>query len=352
MLAALSQLPALILLSISPSLSAFFFFFSNVFYSSRALASLQISRPDPDPTQTRAASDPTTYPCLRAFRRTITDDPRPSPLLYDAFSRTKQLNIHTKYIQHKYNIIQIMTPNRRVVVSASTNTSAQRRVVATMGASGGSQSSGSSLNDRCVSFTFVFFFFFSFYFYICASKFPCLLHSKSNSDLLLSPSRFAIVEQARKQQGSVILTPQTRATGSGPIFTRVIEDPRAGSAGLLHRVHNGGVHPPRGPAAGIPRGGGLAFRGFAPRGGFARGMVNFRGNSRGAGFGGVRGGRGGFLPRGRGLMRGGRGGFRGRPLNKDDLDKELDSYMMKDPKTATAKLDDELDEYMEEVNES
>jgi hypothetical protein len=29
------------------------------------------------------------------------------------------------------------------------------------------------------------------------------------------------------------------------------------------------------------------------------------------------------------------------------LDKELDSYMMKDPKSAMAKLDEELDSYME-----
>jgi len=36
--------------------------------------------------------------------------------------------------------------------------------------------------------------------------------------------------------------------------------------------------------------------------------------------------------------------------SKDSLDKELDSYMMKDPKTASAKLDDDLDDYMESVD--
>jgi hypothetical protein len=36
--------------------------------------------------------------------------------------------------------------------------------------------------------------------------------------------------------------------------------------------------------------------------------------------------------------------------SKDSLDKELDSYMMKDPKAAMARLDDDLDEYMEGVN--
>ncbi len=52
--------------------------------------------------------------------------------------------------------------------------------------------------------------------------------------------------------------------------------------------------------------------------------------------GGSRGGRGG---------RGRRGG-KGAP-SQEALDKELDSYMMKDPKSAMAKLDEELDSYME-----
>lgn len=35
-----------------------------------------------------------------------------------------------------------------------------------------------------------------------------------------------------------------------------------------------------------------------------------------------------------------------KPVSKDDLDKSLDEYMMKDPKTAQARLDDELNAYL------
>ncbi|KAI8577679.1 hypothetical protein K450DRAFT_282454 [Umbelopsis ramanniana AG] len=35
-----------------------------------------------------------------------------------------------------------------------------------------------------------------------------------------------------------------------------------------------------------------------------------------------------------------------KPVSKDDLDKSLDEYMMKDPKTAQARLDDELNQYL------
>lgn len=35
-----------------------------------------------------------------------------------------------------------------------------------------------------------------------------------------------------------------------------------------------------------------------------------------------------------------------KPMSKDDLDKSLDEYMMKDPKTAQARLDDELNQYL------
>lgn len=38
-----------------------------------------------------------------------------------------------------------------------------------------------------------------------------------------------------------------------------------------------------------------------------------------------------------------------KPLSQEDLDKSLDAYMMKDPKTAQAKLDEELTTYMQEA---
>lgn len=38
-----------------------------------------------------------------------------------------------------------------------------------------------------------------------------------------------------------------------------------------------------------------------------------------------------------------------KPLSAEDLDKSLDAYMMKDPKTAQAKLDEELTSYMNEA---
>ncbi|KAI8099237.1 uncharacterized protein BX664DRAFT_320752 [Halteromyces radiatus] len=40
-----------------------------------------------------------------------------------------------------------------------------------------------------------------------------------------------------------------------------------------------------------------------------------------------------------------------KAVSADDLDKALDSYMMKDPKTAQAKLDDELNTYMDEAGD-
>ncbi|KAI8639950.1 hypothetical protein BD408DRAFT_420601 [Parasitella parasitica] len=40
-----------------------------------------------------------------------------------------------------------------------------------------------------------------------------------------------------------------------------------------------------------------------------------------------------------------------KPATADDLDKALDAYMMKDPKTAQAKLDAELTSYMDEAGD-
>jgi hypothetical protein len=52
--------------------------------------------------------------------------------------------------------------------------------------------------------------------------------------------------------------------------------------------------------------------------------------------------------RGRGSGRGGRGGHR-RPLTREALDRELDDYLMKDAERARAKLDEDLDAYMMDV---
>jgi hypothetical protein len=58
-------------------------------------------------------------------------------------------------------------------------------------------------------------------------------------------------------------------------------------------------------------------------------------------------GRGGRGSGGRG-GRGGRGGHR-RPLTREALDRELDDYLMKDAERARAKLDEDLDAYMMDV---
>jgi len=108
---------------------------------------------------------------------------------------------------------------------------------------------------------------------------------------------------------------------------------RGGRGALLPRPPAPAM--PRGPIR-MPRRG--AANGLVPRGGrgAARGNLRGRGGvSRGA-RGGARGGRG----RGRGRGRG------GKPASKDDLDSELESYMMKDEEYAKSKLDSEMDAYM------
>lgn len=62
-------------------------------------------------------------------------------------------------------------------------------------------------------------------------------------------------------------------------------------------------------------------------------------------------GRRGGSPGRRGGQRGGRGGSRGRgttPLSRERLDMDLDSYMMKDAKTARTTLDNDLDAFMQQ----
>jgi hypothetical protein len=67
----------------------------------------------------------------------------------------------------------------------------------------------------------------------------------------------------------------------------------------------------------------------------ARGYINKRGQ-RGRGRGGS--------------YRGGRNGRRKEKLTAEDLDADLDSYFGKDAKLMAAKLDDELDEYMKQID--
>lgn len=85
-----------------------------------------------------------------------------------------------------------------------------------------------------------------------------------------------------------------------------------------------------------------------PVGRFPRTTAEDGGNRKKGGRGGAvagRGGRGG--KRGGAAGRGGRrGGKSGAPLNRENLDKDLDSYMMRDEKTAKTTLDQDLDDYM------
>ncbi|KAK9727663.1 hypothetical protein K7432_001646 [Basidiobolus ranarum] len=127
-------------------------------------------------------------------------------------------------------------------------------------------------------------------------------------------------------------TPVT-ATGHQNIQQR-LGNTKKPTGGILSRV-GGGVTKKAAPA---PKGranpnGGITVRGAAGN------QTQPRGNGRGG-----RSGRGG-----RGSHRGGRGGRangKSGPKSKDDLDKELDSFMMKDDKTAKTRLDDELEAYM------
>lgn len=59
------------------------------------------------------------------------------------------------------------------------------------------------------------------------------------------------------------------------------------------------------------------------------------------GYGSARGGRGG---RGRGR---GRGGSNRVPPNVENLDMDLDNYMLRDTKTGRSVLDNDLDSYMQ-----
>ncbi|KAJ3287185.1 hypothetical protein HK104_008724 [Borealophlyctis nickersoniae] len=116
-------------------------------------------------------------------------------------------------------------------------------------------------------------------------------------------------------------------------YRPVVGPPNALANGFYPRGRGGIVKPPRG-GFGVYRGRVAVVGSFRGRGGFVRGG---RGGVPRGGFRGARGGRGG---RGRG---------RGAPASKEALDKELESFMMKDPQSAASKLDEELESYMMEA---
>ncbi|KAI7868962.1 hypothetical protein BDF14DRAFT_1789855 [Spinellus fusiger] len=115
---------------------------------------------------------------------------------------------------------------------------------------------------------------------------------------------------------------------------------------------NQGLSPMTGVERTYPRGNGkLAVKQRSPYG-VRRGQtaVATHNSHRGSTRGGARG-RGG----GRGGLNG-RGGSVGahvkpKKSSAEDLDKALDAYMMKDPKTAQQKLDEELNSYMDEAGD-
>ncbi|KAJ3041291.1 hypothetical protein HDV00_009561 [Rhizophlyctis rosea] len=131
-----------------------------------------------------------------------------------------------------------------------------------------------------------------------------------------------------------------------PFPPRAIPGPRGGGiykspVRPVPYAPRGGAHPP--------------FRGG--RGGFAPRGLGFRGARgggtayRGRGGAGFRGGfRGGSSFRGRGAGGRGGGGF-GGARTKEELDKQMDQYMLADPESARWKLDEQLDEYMAQQNE-
>ncbi|KNC97144.1 uncharacterized protein SPPG_07535 [Spizellomyces punctatus DAOM BR117] len=157
--------------------------------------------------------------------------------------------------------------------------------------------------------------------------------TQANSSLSDRFRQIEIARVASRQAGSRQATVMANRLGRGkPMANRGVVNAsafRGARGGLNGHVARGGV-------AKISRGfarGGSAFRG---RGSFGRGFAarnTFR-----SGRGGFRGGRG----------RGGRGGA---PPSKEALDRDLESFMMKDTKYAASKLDNELDEYMAQDSE-
>ncbi|KAG0170068.1 hypothetical protein DFQ28_002582 [Apophysomyces sp. BC1034] len=167
------------------------------------------------------------------------------------------------------------------------------------------------------------------------------------------PSKINAPSQAQPRQTSVFsrirgAKANSNATASGRKLSAGIQD-------RLGKPRNGGIRKPgSGSSAmsGVERTGPLRDR-RAVRGGPLRGRggasqnrrgVPSRGGARVASRGATRGG-------GRGASNSARAADKPKKVTSEDLDKALDDYMMKDPKTAQSKLDLELTSYMDEADD-
>lgn len=161
--------------------------------------------------------------------------------------------------------------------------------------------------------------------------------------------RFSQLEKSRKQNPPA-------DSRSGSVFARI----RAGNNNNSRRNDiQSRLSKPAKSGAIRKRGGPTPMKGIERTGPASRRGGN-RGNAATTAAAAARGGKGGKnTKRGGGAnnnnnsKRGGRGGGAKRGgkrtrLSATDLDKSLDDYMMKDPKTAQSRLDAELNEYMDE----
>lgn len=156
--------------------------------------------------------------------------------------------------------------------------------------------------------------------------------------------RFSQLEKSRKQNPPA-------DSRSGSVFARI----RAGNNNNSRRNDiQSRLSKPAKSGAIRKRGGPTPMKGIERTGPASRRGGN-RGNAATAAAA-ARGGKGGKNTKRGGAnnntsKRGGRGAKRGGKrtrLSATDLDKSLDDYMMKDPKTAQSRLDAELNEYMDE----
>lgn len=144
----------------------------------------------------------------------------------------------------------------------------------------------------------------------------------------------------------------------GSVFSRIRGNNQAGAPrrnqnmqNRLNRPANGGIQKNRRngptPMRGVERTGPRLNQ----RGNFAANRsANNNNSARSRMNVGQRNGRGN-ANRNRGNTGGRRGSKSKKPLSAQELDKSLDDYMMKDPKTAQSRLDAELSSYMEEAGE-
>ncbi|KAF7722538.1 hypothetical protein EC973_003065 [Apophysomyces ossiformis] len=163
----------------------------------------------------------------------------------------------------------------------------------------------------------------------------------------------ATTSQTQPRQSSVF----SRIRGA-KVNTNAAASGRKLSAGIQDRLgkpKNGGIRKSKGgptPMIGVERSGPLRDRRAMTGSSRGRGNVNqnrkgvpARGASRGTASRGVA--RGGS----KGSGNGARTGDKPKKMTSEDLDKALDDYMMKDPKTAQSKLDLELTSYMDEADD-